>query len=114
MGTGDPSGVAQVLAGLAALNAADVAGLSDEQVRTELLALLPAVNQLQAAVLDRVASFDARDLAHGDGQNVASTWLVNYGRMSKGSALRLVAHGRLLRQLPALAGGMRSGSVSDE
>ncbi|HEY7222160.1 MAG TPA: hypothetical protein VH561_00840 [Micromonosporaceae bacterium] len=114
MRTDGGTAVVAVQAGLAALTAVDVAGLPDGQVRTEVLSLLGCLNQLTTALADRIASFDTRDLAHGDGQRVTSTWLVGYGRMSKGAALRWVAHGRCLQQLPALTNGMRAGTVSAE
>jgi hypothetical protein len=48
---------------LDALAAADVAGLSDGELRDELLALLSAVNRLQAQVGRRVVAFDRRGLS---------------------------------------------------
>ena len=98
-----------MLAGLAAVNAVDVVGLPDTQLRSEVLALVAAQNQIAAALAVRVDSFDIRDLAHADAHNVTSTWLMNFGRMSKGAGLGWVARGRLLRQLPAVAAGMRAG-----
>ncbi len=108
------TGVAQVEAGLAVLTAADVPGLPDSQLRSELLALLTCLNQLNGALMDRIAAFDARELSHVDGQRASSTWLVDFGSMSKGAALRWLTHARALRRLPALAAGMRQGTVSVE
>jgi hypothetical protein len=106
--------VGLVRAGLAALNAADVPGLPDEQVRSEVLDLLGCLNQLTGALLDRVGAFDGRDLARADAQRASSTWLVNFGRMSKGAALRWLVAARYLAKLPSLAQGLRAGVVSME
>ncbi len=114
MPTGVSAGVEQVRAGLAALVPADVVGLADAAVRAEILALVAARNRLDAAITDRVATFDARQLAHADGQYNAAMWLVNFAHVSKGAAQATVARGRLLRQLPALADALRAGSISVE
>ncbi len=110
--TGDEVG--QVLAGLAALTTVDVATLPDAQVRAEVLELLRALNQLQAALADRVGSFDTRGLAHADGLRSTAAWVAAFGHISKRAGLALVQRGWLLRHVPALAAGMRQGSVSAE
>src|SRR5262252_2576473 len=94
---GEASLVGAVLAGLVAVNAVDVVGLPDAVVRAEVPDLIRAQHLIAAALAERVGSFDVRDLAHSDGQGATSTWLVNFGRMSKGAGLALVARGRLLR-----------------
>ncbi|MBX6751679.1 MAG: DUF222 domain-containing protein [Micromonosporaceae bacterium] len=94
--------------------AADVPGLPDEQIRSEVLDLLTCLNQLTRALLDRIAAFDRRNLSHGDAQRASSTWLVDFGRMSKGAALRWLSVARCLAKLPALAAGARAGTVSME
>jgi Argininosuccinate lyase len=111
---GASGGVGQVRAGLAALAAADVPGLPDEQVRSEVLDLLACLNQLTGVLLDRIAAFDRRHLSHADAQRASSTWLVDFGRMSKGAALRWLSVARCLDRLPALAAGARAGTVSME
>ena len=107
-------GVGQIQAGVAALHDADVSGVPDEQVRAEVLALLTCVNQLTGALLSRLGAFDARELSQVDAQRASSTWLVHFGVMSKGMALRWLAHARALTRLPALAEGMARGRVSIE
>jgi hypothetical protein len=114
MCTGAGDGVGQVRAGLAALAAADVPGLPDEEIRSEVLDLLTCLNQLTGVLLDRIAAFDRRNLSHGDAQRASSTWLVDFGRMSKGAALRWLSVARCLAKLPALAEGARAGAVSME
>jgi hypothetical protein len=96
------------------LLAVDVAGLADETVRAELLALLTASNRLHAAITTRVAAFDARGLAEADGFRTAKGWLHGFGRLSAAAAAGLVHAGRVLRALPALATGVGRGEVSAE
>jgi Domain of unknown function (DUF222) len=100
--------VDHVRAGLAVVNAADVTGLS------EVLELLTCLNQLTGALVERIGAFDLRDLSQADAQRASSTWLVDYGRMSKGAALRWLTTARHLAKLPALADGARAGTVSME
>ena len=114
MCTGDGVVVGQLQAGLAALNAADVPGLPDEQLRSEVLELLACLNQLTGALLDRIGVFDRRELSQVDAQRASSTWLVDFGLMSKGAALRWLTQARALTRLPALAEGVRTGRVSME
>ena len=115
MRSGDVGGeVGQVMAGLAAVTTLDVTALPDAQLRAEVLALIAAQNQLAAALAARVDSFDTRDLAQVDAHKATSTWLMNYGHMSKSAGLAWVARGRWLRGLPAIAAAMRAGTVSVE
>jgi hypothetical protein len=107
-------GIGQVQAGLAALHDDEASGLPDQQVRAEVQALLTCLNQLTGALLSRLGVFDARELSQVDAQRASSTWLVDFGLMSKGAALRWLAHARALTRLPALAEGMAQGRVSVE
>ena len=108
------SAVDGLMAGLAAVSAVDVTALPDKQLRSEILDLIRARNELEAALAERVGSFDARELAQVDAHQATSTWLMNFGSMSKGAGLALTGRGRLLRQLPAVATAMRDGAVSVE
>ncbi len=112
--TGDGSALGLVQAGLAALNAAEVVDLPDDQVRAEVRALLACANQLSAALAIRIGSFDARDLAHTDGLRTSRTWLTALGRMSQGAATGHLNRAGLLPALPALAAAARAGDVSSE
>jgi hypothetical protein len=60
-----PAGVTQagLTRALDALAIEDVAGLSDGELRDQLLTLLSAVNRLQAQVGRRVAAFDRRGIS---------------------------------------------------
>lgn len=114
MRTEPGAAIGQVQAGLAALSAVDPVELPDEQVRAEVLALLTCLNQVTGALLARIGTFDTRDLARADAQRATSTWLVNFGAMSKRQAGRWLAYARMLTRLPALAEAARAGRVSAE
>jgi hypothetical protein len=108
------SSLEQLQSGLAELVTADVVGESDEQVRAEVLGLLACLNQLTAALAERIGSFDVRALASADAVHSTMSWLRIYGRMSKGAAMAWMSRARLLRELPELAQAMREGEVSAE
>ena len=64
------------------LVAVDVVALPDATLRSELVELLAAANQLNAAIAARVASFDTRGLAEADACKTTAVWLRCYGRSS--------------------------------
>src|SRR6266536_4588882 len=101
-----------LVAGLDALAGEEVAGLPDAVVRADLVALLVAVIRVSAEVARRVAVFDARGLAEGDGCRSTAAWLRGFGRLSGPAAGGQVKRARLLAGLPALAGAAASGAVS--
>jgi hypothetical protein len=103
-----------IQAGVAGLLDTDVIGSPDETVRGELVALLEVAQQVQAAIWDRLRSFDARGLAEADGLRTSRAWLAAMGRLSPCAASTQVKQARLLRQLPALAGATRTGAVGAE
>jgi hypothetical protein len=76
MSTNESGGlVGRVRADLDALLAVDVAELPDASVRSDLLDLFVAANQVHAAIAVRVASFDARGLADADACRTAAEWM---------------------------------------
>ena len=91
------------------LVAADVVGLPDATLRSDLLALMAARNQLDAAIASQLASFDARGLYDEDACKTAAVWVRAYGRGSGRAASALVKRARMLRDLPAVAAGGRAG-----
>jgi hypothetical protein len=92
--------VERLRADLCALVAVDVVALPDAALRSELVELCAAANQLNAAIASRVASFDARGLADEDACRTTAVWLRNYGRCSDGAASGVV-------RLSALPAGSR-------
>ncbi|SRR6266487_167949 len=103
-----------LVAGLDALAGEEVAGLPDAVVRADLVALLVAVNRLSAEVARRVAVFDARGLAEGDGCRSTAAWLRGFGRLSGPAAGAQVKRVRVLRALPELAAGAVSSGHVDQ
>jgi len=93
---------------------ADVVGLPDAKVRSDLLALMAARNQLDAAIAFWLASFDARGLYDDDACKTAAVWVRSYGRGSPQAAAAVVKRARLLRDLPAVAQAAGRGEVSSE
>src|SRR5258705_1736577 len=108
------SSLALLQAGLAGLERADPSELTDAEVRSEVIALLVAANQLMAVLSARIGVFDARELSTVDGFKTTRSWLVAFGRMSQGAATGWLNRARLLRELPALAPASRQGAVSAE
>jgi hypothetical protein len=92
----------------------DVAGLPDAVVRDDLLAVLSAVNRLNAVAASMTASFDARSSAEADACRSTRAWLIAFGRLTPAAATRLLDQGRLLRELPALAAAAQAGDASSE
>jgi hypothetical protein len=85
------------------LVAADVVALPDATLRSDLLALLAARNQLDAAIASWLASFDARGLYDDDACKTAAVWVRAYGRGSAQAASALVRRARVLRGAPRSA-----------
>src|SRR3954470_15764111 len=94
--TGD---VVQALTDLASL---DAAGLPDEQVRTDLLNLVRAVNLAHTALMARITTFAHRDLAEADGHRSVKTWLTAFARLTPHTAAGFVTRGRHPAPAPAL------------
>ncbi len=109
-----PASLRRLRAELAAVCAVDVAGLPDEQVRAEVLGLLACLNQVTAALTERVGSFDVRCLSESDAVRTTRHWLQLFGHVSQGAATGLLTRARLLRELPALAAAFRDGLISAE
>ncbi len=111
---GEAALVARLRADLYELVAVDVVSLPDATLRSELVELLAAANQLNAAIAARIASFDTRGLADDDACRTTAVWLRCYGRYSDGAASRMVRQARVLRELPAVAEAAGRGEVTAE
>jgi hypothetical protein len=109
---GEAALAARLRADLYALVAVDVTVMPDATLRSELVELLAAANQLNAAIASRIASFDTRNLADDDGCQTTKVWLRCYGRSSDTTASRLVHQARLLGDLPAVAEAAGRGDVT--
>jgi hypothetical protein len=111
---GEAALVERLRADLYELVAVDVTAVPDATLRSELVELLAAANQLNAAIASRVASFDTRGLADDDACRTTAVWLRCYGRTSNSGAARMVKQARLLRELPAVAEAAGRGEVTAE
>ena len=112
MCSGDP--VWRSRADLDELVTADVVALPDAKVRSDLLELMAARNQLDSAIASWLGSFDARGLYDDDACKTAAVWVRAYGRGSGAAASALVRRARVLRDLPAVAEAAGRGEVSAE
>jgi len=92
----------------------DVVALSDPALRSDLLELMAARNQLDAAIATRLASFDARGLYDDDACKTTAVWVRAHGRGTGSAASRLVQRARVLRDLPAVSEAAGRGEVSTE
>jgi hypothetical protein len=112
--TSGGSSLALLQAGLAGLDGASADDLTDGEVRSEVAALLVAVNALAGVLAVRIGVFDARELSTADGYKTTRSWLSGYGRMSQGAATGWLHRARLLRELPALSAAAGRGAASTE
>src|SRR5688572_16817739 len=108
---GSGEAVAAVCGGLDRLAEIDVAGISDQAVRDELLALVRVGRQVEAQIAARVAAFDARDLGPADGCRDARAFLKAFSRQPAHETTPLLAQGRFLRTMPTLAAATARGEV---
>ena len=103
-----------VLAELIGVASVDVASVSDERLRAEILDLVRAVNVVQTALWRRLGGFERRGLAVVDGFRSTRSWLVGFGRLSPHTAAGACAKAAVLEQLPALTVVALRGDVSAE
>jgi Domain of unknown function (DUF222) len=99
---------------LTELASADVALLSDVDIRTDLLDLIRVINVAQTALARRVGSFQQRDLAGTDRSSSAKAWLRTFGRLSAHTAGSTISRAELLDRLPAMSAAAQRGTVSVE
>ena len=80
----------------------------------ELRALVVLQRRLQAAVLSRVASFDAQGFALASGAASTAAWVRAYTNLHPGQATSLVAAARTAAALPLLAAELTAGRIGVE
>ena len=91
VGSSDGGGPVECLrADLDELVTTDVVALPDATLRSGLLELMAARNQLDAATASWLAVFDARGLYDDDACKTAAVWVRAYGRGSAHAAAGLV------------------------
>ncbi len=84
------------------------------QLLDRLRGLLAAQNRLAAEITRTVRECELTQASEHDGAKTMASWLRGHGRLSPGAAARLVATGRALEHLPAVAAGFADGVVTAE
>ncbi|MCZ2830761.1 DUF222 domain-containing protein [Modestobacter sp. VKM Ac-2986] len=99
---------------LEALAADDLTPVFGPQLLERLAPLLQAHSALLAEITRTVRECDKTGAAEHDGLKTMQSWLRGHGRLSPASASRLVAHGRALEHLPAVAAGFATGALTPD
>src|SRR3954469_1276348 len=97
---------------LDALAADDLPAMFGPQLLERLGDLLQAQNRLAAEVARTVRQCELADAAEFDGKKSMTSWLCRHARLSGGAATKLVATGRALEHLPAVATAFGDGTVT--
>jgi len=97
---------------LDALAADDLPAMFGPQLLDRLEELLRVQNRLAAEVARTVRQCELADAAEFDGKKTMASWLRGHARLSGHAAAELVATGRALEQLPAVAAACADGTVT--
>jgi hypothetical protein len=97
---------------LDAFAADDLPAMFGPQLLERLGDLLQAQNRLAAEVARTVRQCELADAAEFDGKKSMTSWLCGHARLSGGAATKLVATGRALEHLPAVAAAFGDGAVT--
>jgi hypothetical protein len=97
---------------LDALAADDLTSMFGPQLLERLTPLLQAADALAAQITRTVRECEKTGAAEHDGLKTMQSWLRGHGRLAPPTASRLVAHGRALEHLPAVAAGFAAGAVT--
>ena len=111
-GSGDP--LADLEAVLDRVAAEDLKGLFGPQVLDRSRRLTVLKNRLDAQLARCVREGELTGAAEHDGQASMQSWLRGHARLSGAAAHRLVAAGRALEHLPAVASAFAAGRVTAE
>src|SRR4051794_12239325 len=76
--------------------------------------LLTVVNRPRAELARTAREADPMQASGHDGLRTMAAWLRGHGRLSQTAATRLVAAGRALQQLPAVAAACADGLITAE
>jgi hypothetical protein len=77
-----------------------------------LAPLLQAQNRIAAEVTRTVRECELTQAAETDGLKTMQSWLRGHAHLAPGEAARVVASGRALEQLPAVAAGFADGAFT--
>ena len=99
---------------LDALAADDLHAMPSPQVLERVAELVRVANRIAAELTRTVRHAESTQAAESDGLKTMQSWLRGHARLSPAAASRLVANGRALELLPAVAAGFADGSISAE
>ena len=111
-GSGDA--LAELESALEHLAAVDLKGMFGPEVLERTRRLLTAKNRLDAQLARTVREGELTQACEHDGAKTMQSWLRGHGRLSDAGAHRLVASGRALEHLPAVAAAFAEGRVTAE
>jgi hypothetical protein len=94
--------------------AEDLTGMFGPQVLDRARRLLRASNRVDAQVARAVREGELTQAAEHDGMASMQSWLRGHARLSPAAAHRLVAVGRAVEHLPAVAAGFADGRLTAE
>ena len=104
----------ELLSALDALAAEDLHCLFAPALLDRTRMLLAVRNRVEAELARTVREAEVMQVAEHDGLKTMSSWLRGHGRLSSTAAARLVATGRALTQLPAVAAAFCDGAITAE
>jgi hypothetical protein len=90
----------------------DLKGMFGPQVLDRGRALLAVKNRVDAELVRTVREGELTQASEHDGAKTIQAWLRGHGRFSEAAAHRLVASGRALEHLPAVAAAFAAGRVT--
>ena len=106
--------LAELEAALDRLAGVDLQAMFGPQVLERTRRLLTVRNRLDAQLVRTVREGELTGAPEYDGQKTMASWLRGHARYSAGAAGRLVAAGRALEQLPAVAAEFAAGRITAE
>ncbi|MGY1721852.1 DUF222 domain-containing protein [Blastococcus sp. SYSU DS0533] len=112
--TGGADAVARLAAALDDLAGERLDGAFGPQLIERLRPLLVAGNRLAAEVARTIRQGELAGAAEHDGHKTMAAWVRGHARFSPAAASRLVAAGRALEALPAVAAAAGTGAVALE
>jgi hypothetical protein len=99
---------------LDALAAEDLKPMFGPQLLDRLAPLLQAQNRIAAEITRTVRECELTGAAETDGLKTMQSWLRGHAHLAPGEAARVVASGRALEHLPAVAAGFADGTITAE
>jgi len=106
--------VGELMSALDALAAEDLHAMFAPALLERTRMLLAVRNRIEAELTRTVREADVMQASEHDGLKTMASWLRGHGHLSPAAASRLVAAGRALVQLPAVAAAYADGVITAE